>query len=846
MNESIDAKTEATKETFWSLVSRHQYRIGIPRIQRDYAQGREEPEPKQIRNCFLKDAFHALSANVPMDINFIYGNIDNGTFVPIDGQQRLTTLFLLHWYFGNYGRLLTDEQRTTLSRFQYETRFVAGDFCKRLVEDVRIDLKSAADEGKNLRSIISDYYWFFSTYENDATIKGMLVMLDTVHEMVMQAEDRKAFDHFFERLTAEDCPISFLFLDIADLGLTDEIYIKMNARGKALTRYENFKAQLSNYLAQTDKDFSARFIGKLNGVWSQFFWHSEYRPDVKSARGSAETEKAIVFDDQIMNLFRFAMHNEYMVNAVIEIPNWESKFAIRAVMNPLVRENDFEFFNHLFADEFRTIGEFTADQPMVDSRVFRSIERLLDVLARRKEETGKLQFANWSKYGKELFDEENYFRRLIRSVPEKELSYEDQLLLYAEFCFLAEFSGENGEFDRAEELTAFLRYIYNLANNTPYNTIDDYYRSVKRIRILVDSGAALDILNYASLHIERASKLGGGFGFIDYQVKEESMKAILMLADPKWYELILDAEKTYLGSQISALLTFSGVWRAYEVEVNRYAEKHPEGDRMASSEYKDNFAKMGIERREIFDSYLRKFKLIFNPDGVKPELEKDATFRRALLTYGGEDAYMLPPKKPVCCFLDSSRDETSFHRLFRDDNKGCRNLFKQLLDDLTEDEPIFEQLRRIIAAACFDGNARWKRYFVEMPEIMNYNYQSKIHSPDGGYVFRNPKKFICRRSPDQILLLEKTITTSTQREYYSYVLFLKAKKQGLAVGYKTESIEALDKYAFFTAKSGHEYRVLYKKRESEDFWDFAIRDGEETVFRGAMDEAIEYIRNQIA
>jgi uncharacterized protein with ParB-like and HNH nuclease domain len=45
--------------------------------------------------------------------------------VPIDGQQRLTTLFLLHWYIGVR---LGNEEIKKLS-FSYKTRVSARDFC---------------------------------------------------------------------------------------------------------------------------------------------------------------------------------------------------------------------------------------------------------------------------------------------------------------------------------------------------------------------------------------------------------------------------------------------------------------------------------------------------------------------------------------------------------------------------------------------------------------------------------------------------------------------------------------------------------------------------------------------
>ncbi len=69
-------------------------RIEVPVIQRDYVQGLDEKKAKR----FLE----ALQAGIDgegLHLDFIFGskkNGENGTgkFIPIDGQQRLTTLFL--------------------------------------------------------------------------------------------------------------------------------------------------------------------------------------------------------------------------------------------------------------------------------------------------------------------------------------------------------------------------------------------------------------------------------------------------------------------------------------------------------------------------------------------------------------------------------------------------------------------------------------------------------------------------------------------------------------------------------------------------------------------------------
>jgi uncharacterized protein with ParB-like and HNH nuclease domain len=74
-------------------------KIEIPIIQRDYAQGRNSREVNRIREGFLSALYNALTQDKPIKLDFIYGDINEGTKVltPLDGQQRLTTLFLLHW-----------------------------------------------------------------------------------------------------------------------------------------------------------------------------------------------------------------------------------------------------------------------------------------------------------------------------------------------------------------------------------------------------------------------------------------------------------------------------------------------------------------------------------------------------------------------------------------------------------------------------------------------------------------------------------------------------------------------------------------------------------------------------
>jgi len=63
-------------------------RIEIPIIQRDYAQGRDSGTVARIRANFLDALHNALTTATPISLDFVYGDVVNGTLRPLDGQQR--------------------------------------------------------------------------------------------------------------------------------------------------------------------------------------------------------------------------------------------------------------------------------------------------------------------------------------------------------------------------------------------------------------------------------------------------------------------------------------------------------------------------------------------------------------------------------------------------------------------------------------------------------------------------------------------------------------------------------------------------------------------------------------
>lgn len=257
-------------------------KIIIPIIQRDYAQGRDNPDVVRVRERFIEALYKAVTEN-PITLDFVYGDIDKeGNMTPLDGQQRLTTLFLLHWYAAKKENIVKDDY-DFLEKFSYETRYSARNFCHELVNyNPEFKKDSLSEE-------IIDQAWFPLDWKNDPTISSMLRMLDAIHNRFKSVTD------LWNKLK-ERC-ITFYFLPIKDMGLTDELYIKMNSRGKPLTLFEHFKAELEREIRNIDDELANKIMRKIDIDWTDLLW--KYR---NSNTGSLDDN---IIDDEFLRYFKF-------------------------------------------------------------------------------------------------------------------------------------------------------------------------------------------------------------------------------------------------------------------------------------------------------------------------------------------------------------------------------------------------------------------------------------------------------------------------------------------------------------------------------------------------------------
>ena len=402
--------------SFYQLFAKKKWKIEIPIIQRDYAQGRESE--REVRGDFL-DALHNYLTDEPevsKDLDFIYGSINkpNDCFIPLDGQQRLTTLFLLHWYLANLENkqnkfhdfmMSQDENANSKSNFTYATRASAREFCNSLVS-CNVNLNNLLDD--KLSTTLKNLSWYFELWENDSTVKAMLIMLDAIHETFKCDAENALFD----KLCDNDSPaITFQFLNIETHGLTDDLYIKMNSRGKLLEDFENFKAKLEQHIKQfkdnlpkyqlhnqqqtADKYFSH----KIDTTWADLFW--KYRID-----GTA------TFDKEIMNFIKLIIACDYISEKTGS--QYSSFFYL----------GDMRDFSFNIYKKMNCLNE----------SLIKYMVSIFDLLAG---ESGNIKLYLKDKY---YFNEEDTFKKIIRG----STSYPEKLRFYAFYKYLIKYEPGEG------------------------------------------------------------------------------------------------------------------------------------------------------------------------------------------------------------------------------------------------------------------------------------------------------------------------------------------------------------------------------------------------------------------
>ena len=341
--------------TFWTLLQENH--IVIPKVQRDYAYGRQDSKANEVRGKILNNLHNTLSGKCGvMTLDFIYGSKIKGLgLIPLDGQQRLTTLFLLHLYAARREEVEAPE----LSRFTYETRTSASQFCEKLSKGT---ISINWDEQPSRQ--IQDCNEFLPTYEDDPTIRAMLVVLDDIQDKFADIPD------LWEKLIREENPyIQFYFLQLDKFGLTDDLYVKMNSRGKPLTEYEIFKSNLEGHLEQLAAkdscnrqewlDLITNFTEKLDTSWTDMLWKSSGNDVLKVDKGFLNIFQ-IVFRIRYNLLHDGVSISEERIisDSIHDIEDLKFFISFFDVFEAGSRDNSFQqFWDKFFYTSSKAVGE---------------------------------------------------------------------------------------------------------------------------------------------------------------------------------------------------------------------------------------------------------------------------------------------------------------------------------------------------------------------------------------------------------------------------------------------------------------------------------------------------------
>ena len=538
--------------TFWELISNH--RIEIPTIQRDYAQGRDNPKSAEIRSNFITQIKGVLAggSSKPLHLNFIYGKIngkineiktqenkeavksmlaavktysrnldldinwqfketDNKedmdlktSFIPLDGQQRLTTLFLIHTYLMPED----DAIKNTLKRFTYKIRPSSRMFCEKLVDNIEKSLKSVRNK-QLLSETIKDASWFFQYWIKDPTVSGMLNMLDEIH---LQFKDDTDKDKYWERLNR----IQFNFLDLEEYKLTDELYVKMNARGVPLTPFENFKAWLIDYIQKEGESDDIPWTELIDTSWADLFWDNK------------DTDNMLI-DEELMRFFR----NMFQI-FLVQQDSFKSEENDKEKITKQEVENARKKASLLATDIDKETGEYYfipnsiySENNLVTkenlNKLFLSIdniEKYHDFVENSL--TEELPILFFDKRG-------SFFKKFI----DGKTTYKDKVVFYALLIFV---NHTNFDKNNSLALRSWLRVIRNLVLNSTIDNISQFKRAINTIKNLGDK--CLEVNNYLAKQNEKLTLSG----FKREQVKEEILKAKLICENPKWENELLEAE----------------------------------------------------------------------------------------------------------------------------------------------------------------------------------------------------------------------------------------------------------------------------------------------------------------
>ena len=278
-------------ETFYTEFIAGDKSIMVPALQRDYVQASNDNLSEGIIYKLIHDLYEASCGKRIIDLNYIYGYNEDGFFIPIDGQQRLTTLWLFYLYI-----YALCPNATKIPLLEYRTREFARDFFSYLQKPGVLSdiIKRAKNNKLSIKDeIINNSPWFSSSWKTDISVESALNALSIIEDYYPKAVRAEDLRTNLEQTSS----IVFTYMEME--GINSDLYIKMNGRGRPLSEFEKIKSWLDKIVSEKEdpnpvlSDIKDEWKYKFDNDWQDFFWENRNR----------EQEHQEEIDDEELRMF---------------------------------------------------------------------------------------------------------------------------------------------------------------------------------------------------------------------------------------------------------------------------------------------------------------------------------------------------------------------------------------------------------------------------------------------------------------------------------------------------------------------------------------------------------------
>lgn len=488
------------------------YIIYVPEFQRNYLQGDDSSESiKYKRNRLLDDIFDCIkSQSKSMDLGFIYGRVEKSykgkLFYPYDGQQRLTTLYFL--YLLIYFKFkIYDEIDSIKKKLSYQTRISTNRFIESFLSWI-LDSKEKDNvyndfwnkDGKDLKGFIMSQDWFMMTEWNyDVSIINMLSIIVEISRRIKEnLGDKTEIVNFIDK--DENNPFQFDFIYVDDISKSDDLYIKINARGKALSPFENLKSDIDEYWNNEDKT-------KLDAEWTEYVWN---QLDVN------DKNKEKSFDNSFYNLLSNIFYLQYLVG-----------LGQNNINDKILIEIENKYKKGIVDKEWIT-PKLCCDSP------YQMISSFLDAMTGsfKSIKDKQIESVNRKIFGLGDYQNNNGQNKIERA---------DLFEIFVYYYSVSSLFRKNDmEFTDKRNLLNEIEIVTNriIENQRPYlDSPTNLVKALKSVKVLIDSSIKSHSVYKFFLSIDNDKKESIRNGLMKEQVEEEILKAKLIDKDSRYVAL---------------------------------------------------------------------------------------------------------------------------------------------------------------------------------------------------------------------------------------------------------------------------------------------------------------------